>query len=39
MWDYSGGFAVVVKQEGKTTPDELTLKALGRTMPAASSQK
>jgi endoglucanase len=33
MWDYSGGFAVVVKQEGKTTPDELTVKALGRTMP------
>jgi len=37
MWDYSGGFGVVTKQEGHpAVPDEVTLKALGRTMPAAS---
>ncbi len=29
MWDYQGGFGVVVKENGKTTPDEVTLKALG----------
>jgi aryl-phospho-beta-D-glucosidase BglC (GH1 family) len=29
MWDYSGSFGVVTKKEGKTTPDDLTLKALG----------
>jgi endoglucanase len=39
MWDYSGGFAVVVKQEGLTMADELTVKALGRTMPPARPQK
>ena len=39
MWDYSGGFGVVVKQEGKAVPDELTVKALGRTMPPAQTQK
>lgn len=39
MWDYSGGFGVVVKQEGKAVPDELTVKALGRTMPPAQAQK
>jgi aryl-phospho-beta-D-glucosidase BglC (GH1 family) len=39
MWDYSGGFAVVVKQEGLTMADELTVKALGRTMPPAQPQK
>lgn len=39
MWDYSGGFGVVVKQDGRTTPDELTVKALGRTMPPAQPQK
>lgn len=33
MWDYSGGFAVVVKQNDQAVPDELTVKALGRTMP------
>jgi aryl-phospho-beta-D-glucosidase BglC (GH1 family) len=36
MWDYSGGFAVVTKQNGQAVPDEVTVKALGRTMPAAS---
>jgi len=39
MWDYSGGFGVVVKQEGKTMADELTVKALGRTMPPVQLQK
>lgn len=33
MWDYSGGFGVVTKQNGKATPDELTVKALGMKMP------
>jgi hypothetical protein len=35
MWDYSGGFGVVTKKDGQTTVDELTAKALGRTMPPA----
>jgi endoglucanase len=35
MWDYSGGFGVVTKQEGHTAvPDVVTVKALGRKMPA-----
>jgi len=29
MWDYSGGFGVVVKKEGKTVVDEDTVRALG----------
>jgi len=29
MWDYSGGFGVVDKKEGKAVPDENVLKALG----------
>lgn len=29
MWDYSGGFGVVHKNEGKAVPDESVLKALG----------
>jgi len=29
MWDYSGNFGVVTKEDGKTTPDEVTVKALG----------
>ncbi len=33
MWDYSGGFAVVTKPNGQPMPDEITVKALGRTMP------
>ena len=33
MWDYSGGFGVVTKKDGKPTPDELTVKALGLKMP------
>jgi aryl-phospho-beta-D-glucosidase BglC (GH1 family) len=33
MWDYSGGFGVVIKQNGQPSPDEMTIKALGRTVP------
>jgi endoglucanase len=29
MWDYSGSFGVVTKKDGRATPDELTLEALG----------
>jgi aryl-phospho-beta-D-glucosidase BglC (GH1 family) len=29
MWDYSGGFGVVTKTNGKAFPDEVTLRALG----------
>jgi endoglucanase len=29
MWDYSGGFGVVTKTNGRIVPDDLTLKALG----------
>jgi endoglucanase len=36
VWDYSGGFAVVTKDNGQRAPDELTIKALGRTIPAQS---
>jgi endoglucanase len=36
MWDYSGGFGVVTKENGKPVPDEVTLRALGLKMPAAS---
>jgi endoglucanase len=35
MWDYSGGFGVVTKQEGRAAvADAVTVKALGRKMPA-----
>jgi endoglucanase len=34
MWDYSGNFGVVTKEDGKSTPDEGTVKALGLKMPA-----
>jgi endoglucanase len=33
MWDYSGGFGVVTIQNGQPLADEITVKALGRTMP------
>jgi aryl-phospho-beta-D-glucosidase BglC (GH1 family) len=33
MWDYSGGFGIVIKKEGVTTVDEVTVKALGLKMP------
>ena len=35
MWDYAGGFAVVTRKDGVTTPDPITIKALGLTVPAA----
>jgi endoglucanase len=37
MWDYSGGFAVVTKQEGHpAVADPITVKALGLKMPATT---
>jgi endoglucanase len=37
MWDYSGGFGVVTKQEGHpAVADAVTVKALGLKMPAAA---
>jgi len=33
MWDYAGGFAVVTRKDGVTTPDPITLKSLGLTVP------
>jgi aryl-phospho-beta-D-glucosidase BglC (GH1 family) len=33
MWDYQGGFSVVTKANGATTPDEDVLTALGLHMP------
>jgi len=35
MWDYSGGFGVVVKKDGVATVDQITAKALGLTVSAA----
>jgi len=29
MWDYSGNFGAVIKKDGKTTPDDGVLRALG----------
>ncbi len=29
MWDYSGGFGVVTRKDGRNIPDEITLRALG----------
>jgi len=29
MWDYSGNFGAVIKKDGKTTPDDGALRALG----------
>jgi hypothetical protein len=29
MWDYAGGFNVVLRKDGVTTVDDLTVKALG----------
>jgi endoglucanase len=36
MWDYSGGFGVVTKADGKATPDEVTVHALGLKLPASA---
>jgi len=33
MWDYSGSFGVVTKKDGKATPDETTIRALGLARP------
>ncbi|HEY1423693.1 MAG TPA: cellulase family glycosylhydrolase [Candidatus Acidoferrum sp.] len=33
MWDYAGGFSVINRKDTITTPDEITLKALGLTVP------
>jgi aryl-phospho-beta-D-glucosidase BglC (GH1 family) len=33
MRDYSGGFGIVTKESGQPQLDEITVKALGRTMP------
>jgi endoglucanase len=33
MWDYQGGFSVVTKSNGATTPDQDVLTALGLHMP------
>jgi aryl-phospho-beta-D-glucosidase BglC (GH1 family) len=34
VWEYDGGFGVVTKQHGQLIPEESTVRALGRTMPA-----
>ena|SRR5580658_1422866 len=34
MWDYSGSFGVVTKKDGRTMPDERTLRALGLNWPS-----
>jgi aryl-phospho-beta-D-glucosidase BglC (GH1 family) len=36
MWDYSGGFGVVTRQNGQSVADEMTVRALGLTMPGAT---
>jgi aryl-phospho-beta-D-glucosidase BglC (GH1 family) len=33
MWDYAGGFSVVNRKDNVSAPDDLTLKALGLTVP------
>ncbi len=35
MWDYSGGFGVVTKSNGKAVPDPVTLQALGLRVPGS----
>jgi hypothetical protein len=38
MWDYSGGFAVVIKAKDQpAAPDETTIKALGLNVPPRAS--
>jgi hypothetical protein len=36
MWDYAGGFSVVTRENGVSTPDAVTLRALGMTVPASA---
>jgi len=38
MWDYAGGFSVVVRKDGVAAQDELTVKALGLKMPPAAAK-
>jgi aryl-phospho-beta-D-glucosidase BglC (GH1 family) len=38
MWDYAGGFAVVVKRDGTATPNPQTLTALGLRSPQTRGQ-
>ena len=33
-WDYDGGFGLVTRENGQPVPDQLTLGALGRKIPA-----
>jgi endoglucanase len=33
MWDYSGNFGVATEKDGKATLDEMTMRALGLSMP------
>ncbi len=35
MWDYSGSFGAVTKKDGKLTPDEVTIRALGLKVPSS----
>lgn len=35
MWDYSGSFGIVTKKDGKTTPDESAIEALGLKIPSS----
>ena len=37
MWDYDGGFNAVTRTNGAATPDPVTVKALGLTLPPAVS--
>ena len=34
MWDYSGSFGVVTKKDGRSVPDEITLRALDLNRPS-----
>jgi endoglucanase len=38
MWDYAGGFSVVTRENGVSTPDAVTLRALGMTAPASAAK-
>jgi endoglucanase len=37
MWDYAGGFSVVTREKGVSTPDPVTLKALGMNIPPTAT--
>jgi endoglucanase len=39
MWDYAGGFSVVARENGVSTPDPTTLRALGMTVPPSVTAK